>query len=388
MSANQSVQGIESPFSFHLPTNVQFGVGSASRLGEMLLSMGVRRVFLVTDQGVRQAGLLDGVIHSLEEKGLHFQIYADVEPDPSLETIQAGAAMFQQQSFDCMVAIGGGSPIDTAKGIRVLAANGGGIGQYAGVNRVHAASAIPLIAIPTTSGTGSEVTIFGVYSDWENHVKITVTSPHMAPSTALIDPALTLSLPAKMTAATGIDALAHGIETFFSLRSSPASDALAIHAMKMIAPHLRRAVRDGADMEARIGMSQGSVLAGMAFNNGFLGLAHAIGSALSGHCHVPHGVAIGLLLPHVVAFNTPVRPEKAELIADVLGSVQKETGTAAELVGQLVRDIGLPQRLQEVGVPEAKLVDIAKDSFKSGMMKWNPRLPTEQEVLELLQKAF
>jgi len=126
----------------------------------------------------------------------------------------------------------------------------------------------------------------------------------------------------------------------------------------------------------------------MAFNNGFLGLAHAIGSALSGHCHVPHGVAIGLLLPHVVAFNTPVRPEKAELIADVLGSVQKETGTAAELVGQLVRDIGLPQRLQEVGVPEAKLVDIAKDSFKSGMMKWNPRLPTEQEVLELLQKAF
>ncbi|MFC4767736.1 iron-containing alcohol dehydrogenase family protein [Effusibacillus consociatus] len=392
MGVSKAVQKVDFEFSFHLPTLIEFGYGKASRLGERLSQSGRKRVFLVTDKGVESAGLLNRLTESLQSAGIEFDVYSDVEPDPSLETIDRGAQIFQSKPYDSIVAVGGGSPVDTAKGIRVVASNGRSIGDYAGVNRIPAAPAIPFIAIPTTSGTGSEVTIFGVYSDWHNNVKVTVTSQHMAPTIALVDPELTVSLPEKMTAASGIDALAHGIETFFSLRSRPASDALAMEAIAAVNANLRRAVHHGSDVEARVGMSHGSLLAGMAFNNGFLGLAHAIGSALSGHCHVPHGIAIGLLLPHVVEFNTPTCPEKAAKIAELMGIKASRTEELAEEAGpavaRMVKDIGLPTRLREVGVPEEKLSDIAKDSFKSGMMKFNPRTPTESEVLELLKRMF
>jgi alcohol dehydrogenase len=392
MIGNYAKKAIDFEFTFYLPTLIEFGYGKASRMGEMLEQMGIKNVFLVTDKGVEAAGLLAGIVQSLESSNIRYVIYSDVEPDPSLETIDRGASVFKEQSFDCILAVGGGSPIDTAKGIRVVVTNGGNIGDYAGVNRVAKKSEIPLVAVPTTSGTGSEVTIFGVYSDWENQVKVTVTSPYMAPEIALVDPELTMSLPQKMTAASGIDALAHGIETFFSLRSRPASDALAVEAMATVSAYLRRAVEDGTDKEARIGMSQGSLLAGMAFNNGFLGLAHAIGSALSGHCHVSHGVAIGLLLPKVVEFNARVRPEKAAKIAELLGVKGDREEVLAEqaapAVASLVKEIGLPTRLRDVDVSEEKLPDIARDAFKSGMMKFNPRQPSLSEVLTLLQQIY
>jgi alcohol dehydrogenase class IV len=392
MIGKQGVAAAGLEFSFHLPTLIEFGYGKAARIGERLLQLDVSKVFLVSDKGVESAGLLAKLTESLSSSGIQYDIYTEVEPDPGLETINRGAEVFMAKSYDCIVAVGGGSSIDTAKGIRVVAANGGSIGDYAGVNRVPASISIPLIAVPTTSGTGSEVTMFGVYSDWQANVKVTVTSQHMAPTIALVDPELTMKLPAKMTAASGIDALAHGIETFFSLKSGPGSDALAVEAIATVQANLRRAVQDGNDMEARIGMSQGSLLAGMAFNNGFLGLAHAIGSALSGHCHVPHGVAIGLLLPHVVEFNTRACPEKAAKIAELMGVKANDreqlAKEAAPAVAQMVGDIGLPTRLHEVGVIEDKLSDIAKDSFKSGMMKFNPRTPTELEVLELLKRLF
>jgi alcohol dehydrogenase len=392
MRLSQTVQGTDFAFSFHLPTLIEFGYGRASRLGERLQHLGVTNVFVVTDKGVEAAGLLNGLVGSLQSAGIAFDLYTEVEPDPGLETIDRGAAVFRAKPYDCLVAVGGGSPIDAAKGMRVVASCGGSIADYAGVNRVPMAPAVPLVAVPTTSGTGSEVTMFGVYSDWHNHVKVTVTSPHMAPTIALVDPALTVSLPAKMTAASGIDALAHGIETFFSVRSRPASDALAMEAIAAVNAHLRRAVHDGSDVEARIGMSHGSLLAGMAFTNGFLGLAHAIGSALSGHCHVPHGIAIGLLLPHVVAFNAPARPDKAAQLARLLeveaNPREKRGEEASAAVARMVADIGLPTRLRDVGVPEEKLPAIAKDAFKSGMMTCNPRQPTEQEVRELLRRAF
>jgi alcohol dehydrogenase len=379
-------------FSFNLPTLIEFGYGKAAALGQRLQQLKVKQVFLVTDKGVESAGLLAPLVDSLVSAEIKFDIFTGVEPDPSLETIDSGVEVFRQKPYDCIVAVGGGSPIDTAKGIRVVAVNGGNIGQYAGVNRVPVASDIPLVAIPTTSGTGSEVTMFGVYSDWQNNVKVTVTSRHMAATIAIVDPALTMSLPAKMTAASGIDALAHGIETFFSLGSSPASDAWAVEGIRTVNQHLRRAVEQGGAVEARIGMSHGSLLAGMAFNNGFLGLTHAIGAALSGHCHVPHGVAIGLLLPKVVEFNAPVRPEKAAMIGKLLGvngENEKELSLqAGAAVAKIVEDIGLPIRLSQVGVTEEKLADIAKDSFKSGMMKFNPRQPSEEEIINLLESIL
>jgi alcohol dehydrogenase len=388
VTVDQLAKATDLQFSFNLPTHIEFGYGKAAELGQRLQQLKVKQVFLVTDKGVETAGLLAPLVDSLESSEIQFDIFTGVEPDPSLETIDSGVEVFRKKSYDCIVAVGGGSPIDTAKGIRVVTANGGNIGQYAGVNRVPVASDTPLVAIPTTSGTGSEVTMFGVYSDWQNNVKVTVTSRHMAATIAIVDPALTMSLPSKMTSASGIDALAHGIETYISLGSSPASDAWAVEGIRTVNQHLRRAVEQGGDVEARIGLSYGSLLAGMAFNNGFLGLTHAIGAALSGHCHVPHGVAIGLLLPSVVEFNASVRPEKAARIAELLGAKGDETeelaSQAGAAVAQLVNDIGLPTRLCEVGVTEEKLIDIAKDSFKSGMMKFNPRQPSEEEVLKLL----
>ncbi|MDQ0218714.1 iron-containing alcohol dehydrogenase [Peribacillus cavernae] len=392
MSTSSTTQATDFEFSFHLPTLIEFGFGKASHLGERLLQLGVNKVFLVSDRGVETAGLLDNMTESMQEAKIHYDFYLEVEPDPGLETIDKGAEIFKANAYDCIVAVGGGSAIDTAKGIRVVASKGGSIGDYAGVDKIDKALSIPLVAIPTTSGTGSEVTIFGVYSDWDKNVKVTVTSQHMAPTIAFVDPALTMKLPPKMTAASGIDALAHGIETYFSLRSRPASASLAIEAIATVSSHLIRAVHNSEDEEARIGMSHGSLLAGMAFNNGFLGLTHAIGSALSGHCHVPHGVAIGLLLPHVVEFNAVTRPDKAAKIAELLGVNESQEDQlarqAAFAVAKLVKDIGLPTQLREVNVPETKLTDIARDSFKSGMMKFNPRQPSEAEVLELLKRVY
>ncbi|MCQ6267376.1 iron-containing alcohol dehydrogenase [Fictibacillus sp. WQ 8-8] len=392
MNMSSIVKQTGQDFSFHLPTRIEFGYGKSSRLAENLVNLGVNRVFIVSDKGVESAGLLSGIISSLQDSKIVSELYLEVEPDPSLETIDRGAEYFLSGHYDCLVAVGGGSVIDTAKGIRIVASQGGSIRDYAGVDKIVSSSAIPLLTIPTTSGTGSEVTIFGVYSDWKNNVKVTVTSQHMAPTLTIVDPELTMGLPENMTAASGIDALAHGIETYFSLRSCPASDALATEAITTVGSHLRQAVVDGKDKEARIGMSKGSLLAGMAFNNGFLGLAHAIGSALSGHCHVPHGIAIGLLLPRVVEFNAQVCPLKAAKIAQLLGvEGEDETqlaGQAAKAVAFLVREIGLPTRLKELNVPEDRLAAIASDSFQSGMMRFNPRQPAEADVLDLLKRVY
>ncbi|WP_409305608.1 iron-containing alcohol dehydrogenase family protein [Peribacillus sp. SCS-155] len=392
MSISRIYKAVESDFSFHLPTLIEFGLGKAGLLGAKLLNLGVKNVFLVSDKGVEAAGLLRKLQQSLDTANIQYTTYLEVVPDPGLEIIDKGAAVFTSGAYDCIVAVGGGSAIDTAKGIRVISSNGGSIGDFAGVDKVTTAPLVPLVAVPTTSGTGSEVTIFGVYSDWVKNVKVTVTSQHMAPTMALVDPELTINLPKTMTAASGIDALAHGIESFFSIKSCPASAALALEAIKLVGVHLRRSVDHGQDIEARTGMSQGSLLAGMAFNNRFLGLAHAIGSALSGHCHVPHGVAIGLLLPRVVEFNSSSRPDKAAKIAQLLGVKESNedqlAAEAANAVGNLVKDIGLPTRLRDANVTEDKLCQIARDSFKSGMMKFNPRQPTEIEVLELLQRIY
>ncbi|WP_240482385.1 iron-containing alcohol dehydrogenase family protein [Fictibacillus enclensis] len=392
MQSSSITQQSEQSYSFHLPTRIEFGFGKASILGGHLAAMGVKQAFIVSDQGVVSAGLLSNINASLQEAGISSELYLEVEPDPSFKTIDRGADCFRKSHCDVLIAVGGGSVMDTAKGIRIVAQHGQSIGDYAGVERIKSGSVIPLVAVPTTSGTGSEVTIFGVYSDWENQVKVTVNSRYMAPTLAIVDPELTLGLPKKITASTGIDALAHGIETYFSRRASPATDALATEAIATIGSSLRAAVENGHDKAARTRMSHGSLLAGMAFNNGLLGLAHAIGSALSGHCHVPHGIAIGLLLPHVIEFNAGENVQKAANIANLLGihngSSSSLAAQAAEAVAQLVSDIGLPTRLRDVDVSEHQLGVIALDSFKSGMMKWNPKQPSEAEVLELLKKIY
>lgn len=379
-------------FEFHLPTKIHFGYNTIKQLDH--LPFEIKRAFIVTDQGVLNSGLVENVTNILKDHQISYVIYSEVEPDPSVETVDKAAQMFQREEADALIAIGGGSPIDTAKGVRVIAGNGGSIRDYAGVNLIKQKSNIPLIAIPTTSGTGSEVTIFAVFSDWEENRKVTVTSPFLAPDISIVDPKMTMTAPPAITAASGFDAFAHGAETFVSRASQPASDVLAFSAMSTVSQYLRRAVYNGEDVEARIKMAEASLLAGMAFNQSYLGLAHAIGSALSGHAHVSHGVAIGLLLPGVIRYNSISRMDKHIEMAGAFREITRSLSDW-EIIDQLIEDvsrlrddIGLPQRLQQVGVKEDQLKMIAADSVKSGMWKFNPRQAIEEEILELLKELY
>ncbi|MCM3569687.1 iron-containing alcohol dehydrogenase family protein [Neobacillus mesonae] len=379
-------------FEFHLPTKIHFGFNKINLLGS--LPFNVKRAFIVTDKGVLNSGLIENVTKILEDSQISYVVFDEVEPDPSVETIHKAAQVFQREEADALIAIGGGSPIDTAKSVRVITSNGGSIRDYAGVNLIKEASNIPLIAIPTTSGTGSEVTIFAVLSDWEENRKITVTSPYVAPDICIVDPKMTMTVPSKITAASGFDAFAHGAETFVSRISQPASDSLALSAMRTISRYLRRAVYNGEDIEARIKMAEASLLAGMAFNQSYLGLTHAVGSALSGHAHVSHGVAIGLLLPGVIRYNSISRADKYVEMASVFEDIDlslpnwKIINQLVEEVTRLRDDVGLPQRLQDAGVKEDQLRAIADDSVKSGMWKFNPRRASVEEILELLRQLY
>ncbi len=381
-------------FTFQLPTTVCFGTNVASSIGDRCREYNAKRIFIVTDQGVAKAGIVEQIKKTVNDAGIETVIFDEVEPDPSLETVHNCASCFKEENCDLILAVGGGSPIDTAKGVRVIVENGGHIRDYAGVNKIPKPSAIPLIAVPTTSGTGSEVTVFAVLSDWENNIKITIASPYLAPQLAIVDPLLTLTAPPSVTAASGIDALAHAIETYVSLKAQPPAEALALRAIELIGESLRPAVANGSDEEARTKMSLGSLLAGMAFNNSLLGLTHSIGAALSGHAHVGHGVAIGLLLPHVMEFNAIARLEKFKKIAVALGedvknlSLREAAFRSVKAVRELIGDIALPRQLREVGVTEDMVENIAKDAMGHGMLKVNPRKVTEKDIVTILRKAL
>ncbi|RKO67567.1 iron-containing alcohol dehydrogenase [Desulfofundulus salinus] len=381
-------------FTFQLKTTVCFGANVVSGIDDRCRDYNARRVLIVTDQGVVKAGILEKVEKVLSDAGIENVVFDDVEPDPGLETIHRCASCFKENKCDLILAVGGGSPIDTAKGARIIVENGGHIRDYAGVNKVPRAPVTPLIAIPTTSGTGSEVTTFAVLSDWENNIKITIASPFLAPEVAVVDPLLTLTAPPSVTAASGIDALSHAVETYVSLKAQPPAEALALKAIELIGESLRTAVADGSDKEARTKMSLGSLLAGMAFNNSLLGLTHSIGAALSGHAHVSHGMAVGLLLPYVMEFNAMARMEKFSKIAIALGedvkglSLREAALRSVKAVRELVEDISLPRRLEEVGVTGDMIEGMAKDAMGHGMLKFNPRVVTEKDIMAILRKAL
>ncbi|SHI93895.1 iron-containing alcohol dehydrogenase [Desulfofundulus thermosubterraneus] len=381
-------------FTFQLKTTVCFGANVVSGIVDWCRNYNAKRILVVTDQGVRKAGILEKVEKILSDAGIENVVFDDVEPDPGLETIHRCASCFRENKCDLILAVGGGSPIDTAKGARVIVENGGHIRDYAGVNKVPRAPVTPLIAIPTTSGTGSEVTTFAVLSDWENRMKITISSPFLAPEVAVVDPLLTMTAPPSVTAASGIDALSHAIETYVSLKAQPPAEALALKAIELIGESLRTAVADGSDKEARTRMSLGSLLAGMAFNNSLLGLTHSIGAALSGHAHVSHGMAIGLLLPYVMEFNAMARMEKFSKIAIALGenvkglSLREAALRSVKAVRELVKDISLPRRLGDVGVTGDMIEGMAKDAMGHGMLKFNPRAVTEKDIMAILRKAL
>jgi len=383
---------ISKTYTLHLSPRIVFGVGTAQQVGAEVLRFGVSHVFLVTDTGLAQTDIPGIVTKSLDAAGVKWTLFSDVEPNPSVGTVQKGLALYTKEGCDGLVAVGGGSPIDAAKAIGLLATNGGDLHTYFGTDNVKKPIP-PLVAIPTTCGTGSEVTQFTVITDTETHFKMGIGSPHNLPRVAIVDPSLLVKLPSRMVAATGMDALCHAIESYTSLAAQPVSDAFSLHAIRMIGQHLRTAVANG-NLTDLSGMAMASMLAGMAFNNTRTTLVHAMSHAVTGHAGVPHGVANAILVPYAMEFNLIGSPEKHGDIAAALGedtdglSIMDAARAAVDAVQELADDVGIPHTLREVGVTEAHLEALADDAMKSGGIALNSRRPTRQDVLALYKKAL
>lgn len=380
--------GVLKPFSFELPTRIEFGAGVSSSVADVLKNMGKMRPLVVTDAGLLAAGIFDRVRNELEERGIRFEVFSSVEPNPKDVNVMEGASAAREFGADCLIALGGGSPIDCAKGIGILATHGGKIREYEGRNAVRK-DTLPMVAIPTTSGTGSEVTFSSVITDTAEKYKFSIRHPRIAARVALCDPELTASMPPMLTAATGMDALVHAIEGFTAIPAEPIADACAIHAIEMIVKFLPRAVRSGKDMEARAGMLMGSVLAGISFSHSDVAAVHCIAEALGGMYDAPHGMCNAVALASVMEFNLPFCVERYARVAAAMGysfqTAEEGAKKAVEHVAELTREVGLPG-FSSLGVKEEDMETIAENSARNGSNSSNPRPMEKEDYLELLRK--
>ena len=374
-------------FSFELPTKIEYGVGAASGLADMIKSLNATNVLVITDKGVISSGLLERIAGTLEAQRLKWQVFDRVEPNPKDYNVQEGTEIASRFDPHCLVAIGGGSPIDCAKAIAVVARQGGAVRDYEGPNKIGS-DVLPLIAIPTTAGTGSEVTFSSVITDSSEKFKFSIKDPRIAPKVALVDPEMTLTMPAGLTASTGMDALTHAIEGFTANASEPIADSAALYAIELIATHLRTAVSDGKNLKARAAMLLGSVLAGIAFSHSDVGAVHCVAEALGGKYDAPHGVCNAVVLPAVMAYNMEYCKERYARIAAAMGLSDENVDSAARqavrAVEQLASDVHLPQ-FSSLGVQEKDLEELAVNSFKNGSNIDNPRPMSKDDYLSLFK---
>ncbi|MHA1617457.1 MAG: hydroxyacid-oxoacid transhydrogenase [Candidatus Njordarchaeales archaeon] len=395
-------------------TRAKFGLGAINEIGYDLARMGVKKALIVTDEGLMKTGWPEEVKSIIEEVGIKAEIWAGVEPEPSIESIKNGIDFAKNRDIDGFVGLGGGSSIDTMKVINLITTYGGDIIDYVspptGKGKKVPGRLRPMIAVPTTAGTGSETSPVAVIG-LPQGIKVGISDDECRPHLAILDPQLTITLPPKLTASTGIDALSHAIEAYVTRRfdwkerpktpmerppyggKTPITDMFAEKAIELIARYLRRAVYNGRDLEARSNMLLASFLAGVAFTNAGLGADHALAMALGGRYHVPHGIACGLFLPEVMRFNTPAAPERLATIAYFFGenieglSFLEAAELAVEAVISLERDIGLPNGLAAIGVKEEDIPEIAADAFKlNRLLVGNPR-PVTLEDLENIIRA-
>ncbi|WP_050477794.1 iron-containing alcohol dehydrogenase [Herbaspirillum rhizosphaerae] len=377
-------------FNYHNPVELQFGAGSLARLPAIVQSLGGRRVLVVGDPGVLQAGLVGRVTQVLSAADIPHDVFTDIKSDPEVRSVDLGVAMAKQKGADMVVGIGGGSALDAAKAIALMITNEGNIRDFFGIDKVKRAGA-PVIAIPTTGGTGSEVTVWSVLSDTENDLKVNIGSPFNYARVAILDPELTRSLPAHVTAATGMDALTHAVESYVNKSCHPMAEAVAEKAIRLIADNLRVAVAQGDHMEARGNMLIASSLAGMSFNRIRLGLVHAFALPLGNKFHIPHGLVNGIMLPAVMRFNLPGNLQKYAKIAELFGerieglSLREAAERSVHAVQQLKFDIGLTQTLADFGVTEAAFEAVIDETLTSGNIAINPRLPTRNDLAHMLQ---
>lgn len=389
------------PFDFDPRTRVVYGSGTIDRVGELSREIGGTRVLVVSDPGIAKAGHVDRAVERLREAGLQSVVFTDVQPNPTTEDVDRGLAVARQHQIDFLVAVGGGSSMDCAKGINFLLTNGGQIRDYWGVGKATRPM-LPLIAIPTTSGTGSEAQSFAIISDAKTHVKMACGDKKAACRIAILDPELTLSMPASVTSATGIDAISHALESYVTTRRNPVSQLFARRAWRLLAQGFPVVTAHGktdtgtADAEiilaARGAMLLGAHLAGAAIENSMLGATHALANPLTAHFGITHGVAVGLLLPHVIRFNSSVVGRLyGALAADVricAADDPAEGERLASLIAGMAKAGGIPMRLVDLHVERGMLPQLAEDAAKQWTGTFNPRPVDESSLLELYEAAF
>lgn len=377
-----------------IPTDVHFGCGAVASLADRVRAAGGTRLLLVTDAGIRAAGLLERATTPLEAAGIPFTIFDRVTPDSSSTLITEGVEALRSAGCDAVVGLGGGSSLDTAKAVAALATNPGTPLDYVGLHKVTARP-LPMVAVPTTAGTGSEVSLWSVFTDDARKLKVAIGGIMLYPAVAICDPDLTLDLPPALTAATGMDALAHAIECYTNNACGPISAALALSAVELIGRHLRPAALNGRDRAARYGMMVASTMAGMAMNPTRLGLAHALAMPLgSGDLKIPHGLAVAVTLPPVMEFNHLAAPERFAAVARALGepvdgfSTAAAAAAAAPAVRRLADEVGIPRGLAGCNLRESDIPAIVDEAMKSGNVVVNPRRTQAGELAEILRRAL
>lgn len=377
---------------FFMPSMSLMGAGCIEEVPSEIKELGLKKGLIVTDKFLNQSGLVKNLTSLLEKENIEYAIYDEVQPNPTVTNVNRGLAMLKKESCDFIVSFGGGSSHDCCKGIALLATNGGEIGNYEGVNRSKKPQ-LPMIAINTTAGTASEMTIFCIITDEERHVKMALVDKNMTPLIAVNDANLMLDMPKSLTAATGMDALTHAIEAYVSTAATPVTDACAQKAIELIVKYLRTAVDDGKNVEARENMAYAEYLAGMAFNNASLGYVHAMAHQLGGMFDLPHGVCNAILLPHVQAYNAQVAAKRLKEIAKYMGadvsglSDQDGAQKAIDLIKELSKDVGIPSGLKELNVSPDSFDELTKNALKDACGATNPKQATHEEIVAIFQAA-
>jgi alcohol dehydrogenase len=378
-------------FDYQPRTRVVFGAGKIAELGALARELGAQRVLLVTDHGLESAGHPQKGIASLQQAGLEVSIFDEVQPNPTTDDVDRGLAIARAARVDLLVGLGGGSSMDCAKGINFLLTNGGKMEDYWGADKASLPM-LPMIAVPTTAGTGSEAQSYAIIANAQTHMKMACGDPKAACRIALLDPELTISMPPFVTAATGIDALSHAVESFVSTRRNPVSRLFAQQAWHLLARGFPTVVAAPRNLEARAAMLLGAHLAGAAIENSMLGAAHALANPLSAHFQVTHGVAIAVMLPHVIRYNGPAcLRHYGELAADAGLCLADDTRAAELLADQLahwVARAGLPGRLADCGVESRLIPQMAIEAAQQWTGKFNPRPVDEHALRQLYESAL
>ncbi|MCI8280818.1 MAG: iron-containing alcohol dehydrogenase [Lachnospiraceae bacterium] len=379
-------------YNFFVKSNIVFGRGAVSQLPDMIKSYGMKHVMVVYDQGVKAAGISEQVMEQVKKADVAVTVFDGVIPNPTNEVVEEAAAIAKEAGADGFVAVGGGSSIDLAKAINVLMTNPGNIGEYGGMNMVKK-DCLPLIAIPTTAGTSSEITNVSALIDTEKVIKYVIIDNKIVASDVICDPEFTRTMPSGVTAATGMDAITHAVESYISNLATPLTEYNSLEALKIFREYLPRAVKDGSDMEAREQMMLGCIIGGFAFSNANLGLVHGIAHTLSAHFGLAHGMANATVLPYVMEYNAKSCPEKMVDMAKAIGlpvsgNLEEDQYLLSKDLLAMTKELGI-KTLSQQGIEKKDFDMLADDVLKEPVLGFNPRQGvTKEDVLEILNKAF